>query len=239
MGPAAFGLRAVSFDAAGTLIHPVRPVAELYAGAAARHGARVDPQDVHERFRRAFSAAPPLAFPGAPQEQLRDRERAWWHAVVGEVFAGIPVDGFDALFDDLFALFARPSTWRLDPDALVLLRTLRARGLRILVVSNFDARVRGILDGLGITPLIDRITLSSEVGAAKPDPGIFAAALDAAGLRSAEVLHVGDTVAEDLVGARDAGLRVLLVGGPALAAAGAPTVPRLGDVADWIARVAP
>jgi len=229
-------LRAVSFDAAGTLFHPARPVGELYATVAARHGLQVDPATLQERFRDAFASAPPLAFPGAPFAELRDREKGWWRTLVAHVFAGIPFADFEAYFEDLFAFFATAAAWRLDPDALPLLRELRGQGLAILLVSNFDARVRAVMDALGLTPFIDQVTISSEAGAAKPDPAIFRAALATACLAPPEAAHVGDTVREDLEGARAAGMRVLLVGGAdlAAAAAGIVVVARLGDVARHI-----
>jgi putative hydrolase of the HAD superfamily len=231
-------LRAVSFDAAGTLFHPARPIGELYAMIAARHHIRADPAILQPRFRAAFHAAPPLAFPVMPAPELRAREKAWWEAVVRRVFAGIaePDARFAAYFEDLFAFFASDAAWRLDPDAPPLLRRLRAHGLRVLVVSNFDARVRGVLAALGLLPLVDHVTISSEAGAAKPDPRIFAIALAAAGLDPADVLHVGDTAREDLVAARAAGLDVVLVGGEELAAEApdAARVTRLADVATFV-----
>ena len=234
--PAARPLRAVSFDAAGTLIHTARPVGELYAGVAARHGVDVDPEGLHARFRVAFGEAPPLAFPAAPAGELRTREKDWWRAVVRRVFDGIAFRDFDAFFDDLFAFFASPAAWRVDPDAHAVLTTLRGRGLGILVVSNFDARVHGLLAALELAPLIDRVTISSEAGAAKPDPAIFARALADAGLAARDVVHVGDTITEDLRGARAAGIPVLLVGDAALAreAGDVPVVARLGDVASHL-----
>jgi len=127
-----------------------------------------------------------------------------------------------------------------------LLAHLRARELRILVVSNFDARVRGVLAALGLAELIDAITISSEAGAAKPDPGIFLTALATASasgeaLRPSEVLHVGDTAREDLPAARAAGLDVVLVGDAALAAEApdATCVRRLADALPIIARRLP
>jgi len=236
MAAGAARLRAVSFDAAGTLFHPARPVGELYAMVAARHDMHVDPAALQGRFRAAFASAPPLAFPGTPPTELRRREKGWWRALVARVFAGSPFPNFEAYFEDLFAFFATAAAWRLDPDTLGLLRELRRRDLAILLVSNFDARVRSVMDALGLSPLIDQVTLSSEAGAAKPDPAIFRAALTAAHLAAPEVVHVGDTVREDLEGARAAGMRVLLVGdlGLAAAAAGAVVIARLGDVAGRI-----
>ena len=240
-------LRAVSFDAAGTLFHSVRPIGELYAAVAARHGISADPTVLQRRFRAAFHAAPPLAFPGLTTAELRVREKAWWHSVVREVFGGITVRDFDAYFDALFAFFASADAWRADPDAAPLLRNLRAWKLRILVVSNFDARVRGVLAALGLADLIDAITISSEAGSAKPDPGIFRTALAMASapgeevLRPSEVLHVGDTAREDLPAARAAGLEVVLVGDDTLAAEApdAICVGRLADALPFIARRLP
>lgn len=231
-------LRAVSFDAAGTLFHPVRPIGDLYAMVAARHGIMADPAALQRRFRAAFHGAPPLAFPPLPTVEVRRREKAWWRAVVRDVFAEVDVADFDAYFDALFAFFGSAEAWRADPDAAPLLARLRAMGLRILVVSNFDARVRDVLAALGLADAIDAITISSEAGAAKPDRRIFTTALAAAGLDAHEVLHVGDTAREDLPAARGAGLEVVLVGGPELAAEApdATCVPRLAAAAAYIAR---
>jgi putative hydrolase of the HAD superfamily len=237
-------LRAVSFDAAGTLFHPVRPIGELYALVAARHGIAVDAAELHRRFRAAFHDAPPLAFPTMPATELRAREKAWWHAVVRTVFAKTTVDDFDAYFDDLFAFFASDAAWRVDPDAAPLLQKLRDHGLSILVVSNFDHRVRTVLAALGLADLIDQVTISSEAGAAKPDARIFHTALAAmtalrgTELGPAEVLHVGDTAREDLPAARAAGIQVILVGGDELAAEAPDTVcvRRLADVLPLIER---
>lgn len=234
-------LRAVSFDAAGTLFHPVRPVGELYAMVAARHGITADPEDLDRRFHAAFRAAPPLAFPPLPDSERGRREKAWWRAIVRRVFAGTPVADVDRCFEALFALFASAEAWRADPDAAPLLTRLRAAGLRILVVSNFDTRVRGVLAALGLADAIDAITISSEAGAAKPDPRIFARALANARLRAYEVLHVGDSARDDLPAARGAGLEVVLVGDPEVGAEApdATRVPRLAAAAAYIERRLP
>ena len=205
-------------------------------------GTYTDPRTVPEDT--PLGLGEPLRFPRRPTARLPSmprrsaREKAWWHAVVREVFAATPVADFDGYFDDLFAFFASAAAWRVDPDAAPLLTRLRTAGVRILVVSNFDARVRGVLAALGLADLVDQITISSEAGAAKPDPRIFATALAAAGLRPSEVLHVGDTAREDLAAARAAGLDVVLVGGDDLAveAPAATRVPRLADIEAVVAR---
>src|SRR5215472_5441283 len=100
-------LRAVTLDAAGTLIEVAEPVGATYARVAARHGLHVNAATAEEGFRRAFGAAPPLAFPGASPTRLGAHERAWWYAIVRQAL-GTPASSwaFDACFDELYAYFA-------------------------------------------------------------------------------------------------------------------------------------
>lgn len=102
---------------------------------------------------------------------------------------------------------------RFDPfvDAEPALRALRARGLTLVVVSNWDISLNGVLEGCGLAPLLDATISSAEAGSRKPDPGIFATALELAGCEATEALHVGDTEDEDCEGARAAGIRALLI----------------------------
>ncbi|HET8593305.1 MAG TPA: HAD-IA family hydrolase, partial [Solirubrobacterales bacterium] len=79
------------------------------------------------------------------------------------------------------------------------------------VVSNWDVSLPRVLERCGIADLIDGTVTSAEIGARKPDPAIFRAALELAGASSAEALHVGDTAEEDLNGAAAAGIRALLI----------------------------
>jgi len=97
------------------------------------------------------------------------------------------------------------------PDAVPALGTLRDRGLRLLAVSNWDCSLPGVLARCGLDGLLDGTVTSAETGAPKPDPAIFAAALERAGCEAGEALHVGDTADEDVAGARAAGIRSLLI----------------------------
>ena len=85
------------------------------------------------------------------------------------------------------------------------------RGLRRIVVSNWDCSLGRVLERCGLDGLIDGAVSSAEAGARKPDPAIFAPALELAGCTPAEALHVGDTAEEDVEAARGAGIRVLLL----------------------------
>jgi 2-haloalkanoic acid dehalogenase type II len=96
-------------------------------------------------------------------------------------------------------------------DAAPALVGLRKRGLRLLCVSNWDYALPEVLERCGLAERLDGVVTSAAVGAAKPDPAIFAAALELAGCEPAAALHVGDSPAEDIAGARAAGIPALLI----------------------------
>jgi putative hydrolase of the HAD superfamily len=97
------------------------------------------------------------------------------------------------------------------PDAVPTLSALRDRGLRLVTVSNWDCSLPRVLERCGLDGLLDGTVTSAEAGARKPDPAIFAPALEIAGCEASEALHVGDTAEEDVEGARAAGIRPLLI----------------------------
>jgi putative hydrolase of the HAD superfamily len=97
------------------------------------------------------------------------------------------------------------------PDAVPALRELRDLGEKLVVVSNWDCSLPQVLDRVGVGELLDGVVTSAVAGARKPDPAIFRTALDLAGVGPDEALHVGDTPAEDVEGARTAGIRSLLI----------------------------
>ncbi|HEX2129349.1 MAG TPA: HAD-IA family hydrolase, partial [Solirubrobacterales bacterium] len=101
--------------------------------------------------------------------------------------------------------------FRAFPDAADALAELRARGLRLVCVSNWDISLPDVLERCGLAGSLDGVLTSAGVGARKPDPAIFTAALELAGCAAAEALHVGDTAAEDVAGAAAAGIPHLLL----------------------------
>ena len=205
-------IKAIFFDAAGTLIKPARRVGETYAVLARKYGIEVSAAEIAERFRLCFHSAPPLAFPGAPAARIEDLERAWWKDLVRRIFE--PWDGFqrfDDYFAELFAYFAQPDAWTLYPEVAETLSALEKRGMVLSVISNFDSRLIGILEGLGAAHWFEHIFVSSRVGYAKPDQQIFHTALERHSLKAGDALHVGDSEEKDLHGANKAGLKGVLV----------------------------
>ncbi len=115
--------------------------------------------------------------------------------------------GMDVGVDELVAAI-RFSAY---PDAIPALGALRDRGLRLIVVSNWDCSLSRVLERCGLGELLDGTITSAEAGSRKPAPAIFERALELAGCEPEEALHVGDTAEEDVAGARAAGIRPLLI----------------------------
>ena len=195
-------IRAVTFDVGGTLIEPRPSVGHIYADAAANFGGPpLDPELINRRFRAACSAH------SGPLHSARD-----WAELVDHVFRDLvnppPSQSF---FPQLYERFSDAEAWLVHADVIPTLAALHGEGIRTAVLSNWDDRLRPLLRRLGLDPFFSSMTISCEVGAAKPDPGIFRAAASALNLEPQFILHVGDDPILDLEGARNSGLRALLI----------------------------
>ena len=192
-------IRAVTFDAGGTLIAPRLSVGHVYADVAARHGVNgVSPERLNQRFSETWRAKVEFDF---SQEA--------WFGLVRKTFAekaGLLPEPF---FHDLYQQFGQSSAWTVFSDVLPAFDWLASRDIRLAVISNWDDRLHGILRGLRLRKYLDIVLVSREVGFNKPSPVIFEEALRKLGLPPESVLHVGDNRGEDLDGARAAGLHGL------------------------------
>lgn len=208
-------IRAVLFDATGVLIELAEPVGETYAAIAARHGVALPAWRLEDGFRRVLRAAPPRVLPGRTGDAAIAFERGWWHELVRQTFQSVDSTvrfaDFDRFFEDVFAHYGDATAWRLRRGAKRALTRLRASALGTGVVSNFDHRLPGILEDLGIASLLDVAMIPSRCGAAKPDPEIFLAALALLGVDAPETIYVGHDPVLDTPGASRAGLLPLLL----------------------------
>jgi putative hydrolase of the HAD superfamily len=201
-------IKAIFFDAAGTLLRAHPSVGHVYAEVVGQHGTEADPAALDAAFRKAFATRR-----GASQPALHNEGYDWWKALVREVFGSLRVEvpDFDRCFHDLYWRFARDDVWRLYPDALPALLEARGRGWKIALVSNWDVRLRRVIEGMGIASLFDALIISTEVGAEKPDPRIFRIACNRLTVPPGEACHVGDSETEDVAGASAAGVRAILL----------------------------
>jgi putative hydrolase of the HAD superfamily len=88
---------------------------------------------------------------------------------------------------------------------------LRAQGISVGLISNWDRRLRRIFDGLGLMPMLDTVVSSAEVGLRKPDPRIFELACARVGAEPSECAHVGDHEYADIIGAEAVGMQAVLI----------------------------
>ncbi|ULA62554.1 MAG: HAD family hydrolase [Nitrospira sp.] len=200
----------IFFDAAQTLFYINGSVAEIYLHYAVRHGFRQTPaslESIKQAFSRAFKDASPPVFAPTEPAALKQSERLWWFDIVHNVFYRVGMfEGFDEFFEEVFQVFADPGTWKLYPETEAVLRQLKAQGLELGIISNFDSRLFPLLRGLGIEQLFDTITISSLSQAAKPAPKIFHLALEKHAVDPEDALHVGDSLRDDVEGAVRVGL---------------------------------
>lgn len=201
----------IFFDAADTLFFIKEGLGNTYAGVARKYGADPDPAALRKAFSKAFRTAPPLAFGGVSPEERKRLEKEWWKKVVTDVYTEVGMfPGFDEHFDELFEVF-RTEAWTLFPETVPVLETLKSKGYRLGIISNFDSRVYDVMERLGIYGYFDTFVISSEAGYAKPSHGIFLTALEKAGVDSGESIHVGDDLKNDFHGPRALGIRAILL----------------------------
>ena len=178
---------------------------------------------------------PSAGWPGRDRGPGRRRTRrgggGWWVSASGRYG---PLDSFEQVFQGLWDHFARGDAWRIYDDVLPTFAALRARGRRLGLISNWDARLDGILDELGLAGRLDCAVISHAAGAQKPDAAIFRRAAELCGLAPGRALHVGDSYEEDVLGARAAGMQALWLrrGGPAAPPddAGVRTIASLSEL---------
>ena len=237
-------IKAVCLDAAGTLFRPRGSVGGIYARFARAHGLPATAGlagELERRFREQFAAMPPPAYrPDAPAHN-QAVDRLWWREIVTAVMGDPGPGDFEAFFDAVFDAFADPALWELYPGTLDVLDRLRAGGLRLAIISNFDARLMSICRGLRLGERVEAIVYSSGVGAAKPDARIFRHALARLGVPAAAALHVGDSLRADVEGARAAGLQAIHLhrDAPAPVRQHAGGWPSIGDLRELPALLLP
>jgi putative hydrolase of the HAD superfamily len=198
-------VRAVFFDAVGTLIYPEPPAAEVYAAVGRRFGSSLSTEIIEVRFRNALQREEEAdRANGLRTSEARERRR--WRRIVAEVLSDVEPE---ACFAELFAHFARPDSWRCDPQVEPVLRQLASRGLLLGMASNFDSRLRLIVAGRPELAPLRHLVISSEVGWRKPAPAFFEAAARLAELPPTHILYVGDDRESDFEGARAAGMQSL------------------------------
>jgi putative hydrolase of the HAD superfamily len=201
-------IKAIFFDAVGTLFYLTKSVGDHYALVGNDVGLKLDPAALERAFFAAWKRMPPRAAIDGPRQ---NDDKDWWRELVdlvlGDVAPSLSELDRDNFFEVAYEHFAEAGVWDAYPEVVDVLKKLQPR-FQLAVVSNFDGRLRTILEHLGISKFFTHVFVSSEIGADKPNPEIFGRALKFIDLAPGQVLHAGDDPVRDWQAARAAGLSI-------------------------------
>lgn len=224
----------ILLDALGTLVALEPPATRLRAELAERCDLEVS----HAQAAAAIAAE--IAYYRAHLDEGRDPAglSELRHRCAEVLRAALPAGALTLELDRVVEALLASLRFSAFADVRPALLAARVRGQRLVVVSNWDVSLHGVLRGLGLEPLLDAILTSAEAGVRKPAPAIFDRALALAGVSAGreigpgDAIHVGDSLDEDVAGARAAGIEPVLMrrdGGEAVA--GVPTISSLSELA--------
>ncbi len=207
-------IKAVFFDAVGTLFRLTKTVGDHYAYVGGEVGLDLNAQTLERAFHTAWKQMPQRA---AIDGQRENDDKSWWRELVDCVLEQVAPSlrelDRDNFFEVAYEHFAEAGVWELYPEVRDVLEELQ-QCFRLAVISNFDGRLRFILQHLGISKFFSHVFISSELGADKPDPEIYRRAVSLMHLHPNEVLHVGDDPQRDWEAATAAGLSVFRLNRP-------------------------
>lgn len=201
-------IRAVFFDAVGTLIHPTPSVSATYTRFANRHGASLTEETVRTRLKPAFIKQEQIdGNNGWRTNELREYER--WQQIMAEV---LPEANAETCFRELWHVYSTPEVWNVPDEVSEVLQELTGRGLKLGLASNFDARLHPLLNAYpAFNHVRDRVVVSSLVGHRKPGRLFFQEVIRIADCSADEILYVGDDRRNDYDGAIQARLNAILL----------------------------
>jgi putative hydrolase of the HAD superfamily len=208
--PATAPLRAVFLDIGDTVMRPNPSWEHVYAIAFREYGVEVEVEALRAALRRAYHHGG-FGFDDG-FEPSEETSFARTMQIDRAALADLAIEPMpEAFFRRLSELFMLTSNWHVFPDTEPTLEALRARGLVVGAVSNWVWQLPELLHALSLVRHFDFIAASSRIGFEKPHRGIFDWALERAGVRAGETIHVGDHLDADVEGARHAGIQPVLI----------------------------
>ena len=205
----------IFLDAVGTLFGVKGSVGAIYAQLALGFGVTVKVDRLDRAFYQSFKSAPRMAFPDIAPAEIPRYEKQWWRSIAVATFTQVEsidqFSDFDLFFAKLYDYFATALPWYIYPEVISTLEHWQGMGIELGVISNFDTRIYPVLSALGLDRFFSSITISTEVGAAKPDAAIFLHALEKhqhhPKFNLDLVCHIGDSFDQDYQGSIDAGIK--------------------------------
>lgn len=206
-------VKGIFFDLGQTLIYP--PTAEDFFQILSEYGVEIELERIRESTYRADQHFF-IHYPWTIEERI-EKFFPWYIEVL---LRSLKLDLWaPPIVEQMFKTSPPRNRWLLYEDTLPVLRELKERGFYLGIITNWillgktswDKGAREVIEEVGIGEYMDRIVVSTEEGIKKPERPIFLRALQRSNLKKKEVLFVGDSYTEDIVGAREAGLAPILI----------------------------
>jgi putative hydrolase of the HAD superfamily len=204
--------RAVFFDVGNTLIYPYPSVSHVVREVLADEG--------HIHDLTTIDAYMPLV-DAYYEDRYRTDDTFWtdecetsqvWIGMYSLLCRKLGIeDGAERIARRVYDEFGEPARWSAYEDVEPAFARLRARGISLGIISNWDSRLEGLLGGLGLASYLETVVSSASVGLHKPDPRIFELACERLGVSVQDAAHVGDHQYADIVGASAAGMTPVLI----------------------------
>lgn len=202
----------ILLDAVGTIFGIKKNVGFAYAEIAQKYGVNGDAEILNTAFYDSFKSAPPLAF--GQQENstiLQQLEYDWWQNIAYQTFEQINLisefNNFAEFFQELYNYFSTAQPWFIYDDVIPALNHWRNNNINLGIISNFDSRIYQVLEHLQLNQYFSTVTISSQIGVAKPEAEIFLTALKQNNCNPHEAWYIGDSKKEDYWGARNVGIK--------------------------------
>ena len=202
---------AVFFDAGETLVHPHPTFPDLFARILTREGYDIDATTIRDRIHVVSDRFAQAARDNELWTTTPEGSRRFWHDVYGIFFEHLGIASANGLIDTVYAEFTDLANYALFDDVVPALERLRAAGIRLGVVSNFEEWLERLLERLGVRAYFDVRVISGIEGVEKPDPAIFRLAMERAGVGAERSAYVGDNPVFDVEPALALGMLPVLI----------------------------
>ncbi len=211
-GGSVWPIEVLTFDVTDTLMHSPK-AADIYCQVLDRHGLTVQVEDLRREMAWVWKEFSCSTDPRCDRFSRHPKgAKGWWQDYLARVCQRLgtaPPSPFAGA--ELFDRFAHAEAWEVYDDVLPTLRSLRRRGLRLAVISNWDHRLPELLDRLGLLSFFEVVVYSADTGVEKPHCKMFHRCLEELGVEADRAMHLGDQALEDIEGALAVGMRALRV----------------------------
>lgn len=185
----------ISFDAVGTLLFPSPSVFDVYHQIGLKYGSQYSREQMEQRFQESFDSQERFD-QRLKWETSEEREIARWRAIVTSVLD----DATDPeqCFQDLFDHFAKQEAWSWNEEFEAVVEECHRREINVVISSNFDSRLRLLVDSIPALRVVDYVLISSQIGFRKPAKQFFTSLLELVDDDPDQLMHIGDSISNDI-----------------------------------------